>query len=64
MKRQRPNKNKKRHFSKFCGECAMKAAIKNENQSVSLVNDQEKKLFRNDWNKGKLLGQKPPLKLK
>lgn len=39
----------------------MKTAVKNEPQSINI---QEKKPSRDAWNKGKLLGQKPPLKLK
>ncbi len=42
----------------------MKTAVKNENQSISLLHAKEKKTSRSPWNKGKLLGQKPPLKLK
>ena len=42
----------------------MKTAVINEDQSISLINNQESKPNRNAWNKGKLLGQKPPLKLK
>ncbi len=42
----------------------MKTAVKKEDQSISLINAQESKPNRNAWNKGKLLGQKPPLKLK
>lgn len=41
----------------------MKTAIKNLSQSVSQTVIQEKS-SRHAWNKGKLLGQKPPLKLK
>jgi hypothetical protein len=40
----------------------MKTAVKN--QSISLINAQERKPSRDAWNKSKLLGQKPPLKLK
>jgi integrase len=42
----------------------MKTAVKNENQPIPLIYTQEKKPSRDAWNKGKLLGQKPPLKLK
>ena len=42
----------------------MKTAVKNENQSISVLNAKEKIPSRDAWNKGKLLGQKPPLKLK
>lgn len=42
----------------------MKTAVKKEEQSIPLSNAQEKKPCRDAWNKGKLLGQKPPLKLK
>jgi integrase len=42
----------------------MKTAVKNENQSISVLNAKEKIPSRDSWNKGKLLGQKPPLKLK
>jgi integrase len=42
----------------------MKTAVKKEDQLIPLINAQEKKPCRDAWNKGKLLGQKPPLKLK
>jgi integrase len=42
----------------------MKTAVKNESQPIPSNYSQEKKSSRNAWNKGKLLGQKPPLKLK
>lgn len=42
----------------------MKTAVKNESQLKHLISVQEKKPSRDAWNKGKLLGQKPPLKLK
>jgi hypothetical protein len=48
----------------FCGVRAMKTSVKNENQSISLLNAQKKIPSRDAWNEGKLLVQKPPLKLK
>jgi hypothetical protein len=42
----------------------MKTIIKQENQSISLINFKRNKPSRNACNKGQLLEQKPPLKLK
>ena len=39
----------------------MKTAVKKVDQPIPLIYTQEKKPSRDAWNKGKLLGQKPPL---
>lgn len=51
------------YLTNFCGVRAMKTAIQNTIQpttNVTALNQTSK----HAWNKGKLLGQKPPLKLK
>jgi integrase len=56
--------NESKVLHQFYGVPAMKTSVKNESQPIPLTYTQEKKSSRDAWNKGKLLGQKPPLKLK